>query len=362
MSRCTTPVQGIIVAALVVSFVCMAPLSAAPSVKVTLPQAVKWAVQRRGDVKAAKLGVDVKKGQKTRVNAKFFPVITGNASANIGLAGSFAGLDLIGLSMSPYKELIGGSVDAVWEVLDFGKTVAQSSAAGHEVDAATHSAADVERLVRYKTADLYLRCLAARHAADLAHKHHKTAALGAKVASAHRKAELISKADEELAQLAALQAHRHLLTAQQLTQSCRLNLGAYIGAKGDIELVDVQTSAAAPAATQAKLLAAAARRRPDLMALNERVKASASRVKAAALDHLPKIRAVGSVGWSLVNERVAKVLMGTDFNHSFYAVGVGIQVPIFEGGAIHARMKMHQARRDAQQARLADLRRKVKAE
>ncbi|GEM_PF-2788398 len=351
-----------IVALAVVAGALQPMASAAERRKVTLADAVKWAVERRGDLKAAKLAVEVAQQQNNQVVARFMPVITGNASANVGLAGSFQGLGLVGLSMSPYKRLIGGSLDGVWEVFDFGRTIADSVAQGHEIGAARYQAADMERVVRFRAADLYLRCLAYRKASELARKHHETAEEGARIAEAHSKAQLIATADADVATLQVLQAHREMRAAEQAEHACTVMLGGYIGTKYDLDLVDVKDKAGRPPVGESKLVDRARTRRPDLKAMREKADAWDSRATAAGLDHLPRIRAVGSLGWALLDRQAAKLILETDLNHAFYAVGVGVQVPIFEGGKVHAKMRENQARRDAQRARTTDLERKITAQ
>lgn len=336
--------------------------SGAPAKKVTLAEAVDFAVKRRGDLRAAKLQIKVAQAENTQVNARFLPVLTGNASANIGLAGSFAGLGLVGLSMSPYKNLIGGSVDAVWEVFDFGRTLAESNAESHEIDAARATAENVERIIRFQTTDLYLRCLSLRARTSLARRQLTTAEAAATTASKQSKAGMIAETDAEIARLTVDQDRRELLAAQRAAESCTLHLAGYIGSPHDLDLVDVSADTPAPVRASKSLIANALKNRPDKRAQLKQAKAWDSRVTAAGLDHLPKVRAVGSLGWALLNENVVKYIHDSDLNHGFYALGVGVQVPIFEGGAIMARMRVNQHRRDAQTAKARDLERLITAQ
>ena len=338
------------------------PDAGAKTIKLTMEQAVDMALKRRGDLRAAKMDIKVAAAKNSEVNARFLPEITGNATANIGLAGSFQGFGMIGLSMSPYKDLIGGSVDAVWEVFDFGRTVAESAAASHEITSSKHRAADIERRIRFRTADLYLACLALKARAELAKKRLASAEKGNEIAEHHARAQIIAKADADMAALQLLQARREKLDAERAEHACEVHLAGYVGTHDDIEIADVTMRKTPPTAAAAKLIAAAHKSRPDLRARRQQAAAWDSRAKAAGLDNLPKVRAVGSLGWALLNHNAAARIMDWPLDHHFYAVGVGVQVPIFEGGAMLARLRGHQARRDAEKARAADLERKITAE
>jgi outer membrane protein TolC len=331
----------------------------------TIDEAIDYAFKHRGELDAARQDVIVKEASNTQVNARFMPNVTGNASVNTGLAGSFQGLRLQGLSMSPYKNLIGGSVDARWDIFDFGRTVADSSAASFAIDAARHGVANLQRTVRYRVQDRYLHCLTLTAMSDLSRKHERGAEEASRIAKAHAGAGLISRGDYDLAELQHLQTQRMRMETERAELACKHNLAALIGLNNAIELVDVSDSqvqaARAPHGLEG-LIETAQKRRPDIAARKAVAESFDRKVISAGLDHLPMLRAVGSLGYVMLNEKVATLLDNPHGNHHFYAVGVGLEVPIFEGGSILARMRALQAQRKAEMSLLADLKREVSAQ
>ena len=371
----TTAGRRRLLPALIVALSCAAPTialaqstggpGATATRTMTIDEAIDYAFKHRGELDAARQDVIVKEANNTQVNARFMPNVTGNASVNTGLAGSFQGLRLQGLSMSPYKNLIGGSVDARWDIFDFGRTVADSSAASFAIDAARHGVTDLKRTVRFRVQDRYLHCLTLTAMSDLSRKHERGAEEASRIAKAHAGAGLISRGDYDLAELQHLQAQRMRMETERAELACRRMLAALIGLNGRLELVDVSDSqvqnARAPSGLDG-LLETARKSRPDLAARKAAAEALDRSVISAGLDHLPMLRAVGSLGYVLVDERVATLIDNPHGNQHFYAVGVGLEVPIFEGGSILARMKALQAQRKAEMSLLADLKRTVTAE
>jgi outer membrane protein len=163
-------------------------------------------------------------------------------------------------------------------------------------------------------------------------------------------AKLKSSLDLSFAQVNLAQAKLLLLDAQNNNDAALASLSAVLGypTLQQYDLVEETTTLSAPPADVDRLIVQAMQKRPELAALNYDYQA-AQKFQSAERDLLfPSIRALGAVG--------STPLAGNNALAPWYgAVGVNVEVPVFNGFLYSARAREAQLRARAAQQQLRDL-------
>jgi len=164
------------------------------------------------------------------------------------------------------------------------------------------------------------------------------------------KSALKSDLDLSFAQVNLAQAKLLLLDAQNNEKSAQATLAALLGyvTPQEFDVVDEPAATSAPPANLDELIHQAVNSRPELQAVNFQHQ-SAERLKAAERDSLfPTISALGVAGGTPVRDYHLSPWYG--------AVGVNMEVPVFNGFLFSARAKEADLRAQVVQQRLVDLR------
>ncbi|HJT00403.1 MAG TPA: TolC family protein [Terriglobales bacterium] len=163
-------------------------------------------------------------------------------------------------------------------------------------------------------------------------------------------AKLKSSLDLSFAQVSLAQAKLLLLDAQNNNDAALASLSAVLGypTLQQYDLVEETTTLSAPPADVDRLIVQAMQKRPELAALNYDYQA-AQKFQSAERDLLfPSIRALGAVG--------STPLAGNNALAPWYgALGVNVEVPVFNGFLYSARAREAQLRAQAAQQQLRDL-------
>lgn len=161
---------------------------------------------------------------------------------------------------------------------------------------------------------------------------------------------LKSALDLSFAQVNLAQAKLLLLDAQSNDAASLANLSAVLGYSNlqNYDLVEETTPLTAPPSDVDQLIVQAMQKRPELSALNYDYQA-AEKYRVAERDlRLPTVRALGALG--------STPLAGNNALAPWYgAVGVNIEVPIFNGFLYTARAREAQLQAQAAQQQLRDL-------
>jgi len=161
---------------------------------------------------------------------------------------------------------------------------------------------------------------------------------------------LKSALDLSFAQVNLAQAKLLLLDAEDHNDAALANLSAVLGYSNlqNYDLVEETTPLAAPPGDVDQLIVQAMQKRPELSALNYDYQAT-EKYRVAERDLLfPTVRALGALG--------STPLAGNTALAPWYgAVGVNIEVPIFNGFLYTARAREAQLRAQAAQQQLRDL-------
>jgi outer membrane protein len=164
---------------------------------------------------------------------------------------------------------------------------------------------------------------------------------------------LKSQLDLSFANVNLSQAKLLLLDAQNNENAALASLSVVLGFRSlqDFQLMEDTTQVTPPPANIDDLITQAFAKRPELLALNYHYE-SAQKFQAAERDLLfPTIRAAGAVGDTPVRNPVLSNWYG--------AVGVNIDIPVFNGFLYTARAHEARLRAEAAQARLTDLRNRI---
>ena len=167
------------------------------------------------------------------------------------------------------------------------------------------------------------------------------------------KSKLKSQLDLSFAQVNLSQAKLLLLDAQNNENATMAALSAVLGypTLQNFKLIEDTTPLTAPSANVDELVSDAFARRPELLALNYQYE-SARKFQTAERDLLfPTIRAAGAVGSTPVRNPVLSNWYG--------AVGVNIDIPVFNGFLYTARAHEANLRAQADDERLRDLRDRI---
>ena len=163
-------------------------------------------------------------------------------------------------------------------------------------------------------------------------------------------AKLKSSLDLSFAQVNLSQAKLLLLDAQNNNDAALASLSAVLGypTLQHYDLVEETTPLTAPPANVDPLIVQAMQKRPELAALNYDYQA-AQKFQTAERDLLfPTVRALGAVG--------STPLAGNNALAPWYgAVGVNVEVPVFNGFLYNARAREAELRAQAAQQQLRDL-------
>jgi outer membrane protein len=167
------------------------------------------------------------------------------------------------------------------------------------------------------------------------------------------KSKLKSELDFSFAKVNLAQAKLLLLDAENNENAAVANLSAMLGypTLQDFQLVEDTTAIASPPGNVDDLISEALAVRPEILALGFQYQ-SAQKFHNAERDlFLPTIRAVGVLGDTPVRNPVLSNWYG--------AVGVNVEIPLFNGFLYTARSREASLRAQAAQERLLDLRNRI---
>jgi len=133
-----------------------------------------------------------------------------------------------------------------------------------------------------------------------------------------------------------------------------LNLLGAGTAAARFSLVDALVPPAVEEASVDVLVEAAHRQRPDVIATRNELDAQAARLDAARAGHWPTVNLIGAIGNRSMNNP-AQLPSGISDNDRVSRIGITVEIPIFEGGRIAARIDEEKAKFNAQRERLDKL-------
>ena len=238
-------------------------------------------------------------------------------------------------------------------ITDFGRTTNLASSANFAAKAQNENQIATQEQIRLAADQAFYDALQAHSVTQVAEQTLNARQDVADQIQALFDSKLKSQLDLSFAKVNLAQAKLLLLDAQNNENASMAALSAVLGFPSlqQFQLVEDTTPLTPPPANADDLIVRAFAQRPDLLSLGFEYQ-SAQRFKTAERDlMLPDIRAVGAIGDTPVRNPVLTNWYG--------AVGVNIDIPIFNGFLYSARAKEANLRSQAANERVRDLRDRI---
>jgi outer membrane protein len=317
--------------------------------QLTVTQAEDLAIKNNPRTSIARL-LALAQGQVTReVRSAEMPTVTGSLTA----ADSHEGTRITaGALNNPivYQRAAGG-LTVSQLITDFGRTSNLVGSASLRAKATQDLQTATAQDVRLAADMAFYRALAAQAVVNVAKQTVAFRKDTSEQVESLANAKLKSTLDQSFAEVNLNQAQLLLLDAQNNFDEALANLSMVLGyeRQQDLTLVDQEATLPAPAPDLDALTQMAMRSRPDLAALDDQSKA-AEKFRQAEHDlwH-PTISALGAAGGTPVRaDQITSLWYG--------AVGVNVNIPVFNGFLYSARAKEADLRANAAQEEVRQLR------
>lgn len=313
-----------------------AQTSSNPPPRLTLDEAIRTALREHPDVKRARAALETARARTAQARADYFPHISASGFGKQGLSGASGALGLSGLVTSPLFRDLGASATLFQNIYDFGRTA-------HQVRATRWAAISLERALEAQRAWVtlnveraYYRALQAQRLVGVSRKVLQERRLTARRAAAFHRAELTSKVDVTLAEANVARAELDLMRAEEQLATAFAELNHAMGIIGEPAYqLEEPKIVIEPLPDLAALLDEAARRRPDLLALDAQIRADEQIVARTRSERRPRFVGLWSGGWVRFSTySIGRLMLGA----------LGLYVPLFTGGQVKNRIKEAQAR------------------
>lgn len=249
------------------------------------------------------------------------------------------------------RAAVGASVTQL--ITDFGRTNNLISSAGLTAKAEDQNALATQEQIRLATDQAFYNALQAHSVTQVAQQTLNARQAVADQIQALFNSKLKSQLDLSFANVNLSQAKLLLLDAQNTENASMAALSAVLGfpTLQSFQLVEDTTALAEPPANVDDLISQAFAQRPELLALSFEYQ-SARKFQTAERDLLlPAIRAAGAVGDTPVRNPILSNWYG--------AVGVNIDIPVFNGFLYSARAREASLKSQAANERLRDMRDRI---
>jgi outer membrane protein len=238
-------------------------------------------------------------------------------------------------------------------ITDFGRTTNLVASANLAAKAENQNALATKEQILLAVDQAFYNSLQAQAVLTVAEQTVKDRQTVSDQVGALFKSKLKSELDFSFANVNLAQAKLLLLDAQNNLNASQATLSAVLGFQSlqNFQLAEDTTPTAAPPDNVDDLISSAFAMRPEILAL-EFQSESAQKFQKAERDLLfPDIRALGAVGDTPVRNPIISSWYG--------AVGVNVDIPIFNGFLFTARAREAALRAQAAQERLRDIRARI---
>lgn len=334
------------------AFLALGIVGASGTPELTLEQAIHAGLTDHPVLRQAQLDIDIAEVRTIQARSTRFPQVDAGGIVNEGLTGSASLFGLHGLAASPRPEGRAVSANVYQDLLDFGRRKFETRARQSELEFFAQTLLAEREQVALEVTKAFYAVLAANAGAEAA------AALVEESTLANRKSEALFR--EGMASGVDLESSRYRLANARLEQSsadenARRTLAVLNTVMGgepaqDHALQDTAVSTSDPGPLDA-LIAKSLSARPELAALDARIRAAEEWAQRAERDKYPRVMAMFSGGWVRLAEMTLDNLMFGGF---------GLRLPLFTGGRLRANIA--EARLNAEKTRVSrdDLMREIK--
>src|SRR5260370_1458994 len=304
-----------------------APLAfAAPSVHLTLQQAIELALRRNPSVNVARHSVEEAEARVREARAGYYPQFGFNGIAKVGLSGATNALGLVGLPASPLYRNLADSLNVSQTVFDSGRTKHRRASERKLRDAAQADVGTVEADVRLKVEQAWYGLLRAQRVrevtAEIAHSREATV----RQAQALYEGQIRSRVDLDLARASLSRAELQASDAENRVYAAVAALGLALGGAQDAEYVLEMPDLSGPKLEPVEsLIEGAFLARPELQTLRLDPEAAAAQLEFAKSQKKPLLNLAFTGGYARFTNVLARQLL---------AGGAGLALPLFTGGRI----------------------------
>lgn len=328
----------------------LASSSAAPQ-RLTVRDAEALALQNNPQISVARLLAMASQQVTREAKSNYYPTTYGSLTAVEPQPGSR--ISAGSLNNPIIYERFAGGVTLAQLITDFGRTNNLVATAALRAKAADMNSAATAAQIKLAVDQAFYSALQAKAELKVAEETVSARQVVSDQITALFNNKLKSQLDVSFANANLAQVKLLLLDAQNNYQASLSLLSEILGFSGQqqYELVDAETQITPPSDAVAPLVDQAFSNRPEIAAQSYEYQASQRFQKAERDLLLPDIRVLGAVGG---------VPTGSSQLDTWYgAVGVNVNIPIFNGFLYPARAKEAALRSQAEQERLRDLKDRI---
>jgi len=321
--------------------------AAAPLKQLTLQDAEAQALKNNPQISVARLLAMASQQVTREMKSNYYPTAFGSITAVDARDGSR--LAAGGLNNPVLYERFAGGVALAQLITDFGRTNNLVATAALRAKAADMNSAATAAQIKLAVDQAFYNALQAKAELSVAEQTVTARQLVSDQITTLFNNKLKSQLDVSFANANLSQAKLLLLDAQNNYQAALSVLSEILGSPTlqTLELLDTDSQLTAPVDAVGPLVDQAFSNRPEIAAQSYEYQASQRFQKAERDLLLPDIRVLGAVGG---------VPTGAPQIDNWYgAVGVNVNIPIFNGFLYPARAKEAALRSQAEQERLRDL-------
>lgn len=322
------------------------PLHAQEPVHLTLAEAEKLAVKNNPQLTAAVLNAAASLQVPEEYRAAYLPTLQANVTGVVSEQGSR--LAAGGLNNPVVYNRLAAGLTLNQMITDFGRTGNLVDMATLRADAQSQIAEKTRADILLVTGQTYFALLRAQAVVEVAKQTVEARQLVADQVSALAQSNLKSSLDVSFANVNLADAKLLLVQAENSLKSGQAQLAAVLAVPGDATFVLAEEPTPAPLSNKAADLAREAlQRRPELKGLHLEKSAAEKFVQAEHALHYPNIGILGAAG--IVPDRAPQI------PERYGAIGINLNIPIFNGWLFKAREREAELRAQATQQRTNDL-------
>ena len=321
-----------------------APKETSPTL--TLQEAIRTALEKHPALQSSEFAVRGAEARAKQAEAPYYPQVGGSAIQTNGSLRSNSVLRPAGALIQPNQSDVTVGVVASQTVYDFGQTASRidaqrSDKTRFEKDAMTRRAEVVLGVER-----AYFNVLKRKRLVEIAEQTVREREVIKRQVEILYRNQLKSKLDFGLVQVQLSDAEFLVIRARNDLTAAFADLNNAMGIEGpathSLEEIPVTVE---PPSTLENLVGEAMDRRPELLALKERVRTAEHRIRAASTLNFPTLQVVGSAGDTEHISNRPNLQEG-----GWWGVGGVVSVPIFTGFLIQNQVAEATARQREAQA------------
>lgn len=320
--------------------------SAQEPTHLTLAEAQKLALKNNPQLTAAVLEAAAALQVPVQYRAAYLPNLSGNVTAVMADNGSR--LAAGGLNNPTVYDRFAAGLSLTQMVTDFGRTKNLIDMAKLRADAQNQVTEQVRADILLVTGQAYFSLLREQAVLRVAQQTVNARKLLSDQVTTLAQSKLKSQLDVSFANVNLADAQLFLVQAQNAVKAGEARLAAVMGLPGDTRFVLAEEPMPAPLPAQPDaLIQQALANRPELRGLRLEQSASAKFVRAEHALNYPSVAVVGTAGFVPAGE--------PQIQSHYGAIGINLNVPIFNGGLFTAREKEARLREQSTQQRVSDL-------